>query len=69
MDIEGAEKEALLGAKRIIKTVKPKLCVCAYHKPEDIYELPKTILALNHEYKLYLRHYTDVLYETVLYAI
>jgi FkbM family methyltransferase len=69
MDIEGAEKEALLGAKRIIKTVKPKLCICAYHKPEDIYELPKTILALNPEYKLYLRHYTDVLNETVLYAI
>jgi FkbM family methyltransferase len=36
LDVEGAEKEALLGAAQIIRKTKPKLIICAYHKPEDI---------------------------------
>ena len=40
-----------------------------YHKPEDIIEIPQKILELDPEYKLYLRHYSYVDTETVLYAI
>ncbi|WP_051195121.1 FkbM family methyltransferase [Pseudobutyrivibrio ruminis] len=69
MDIEGAEYEALLGAKRIIIEQKPKLAICVYHKPEDIIDIPQIILSFNQEYKLYLRHYWATPYETVLYAI
>lgn len=43
LDIEGAEKEALLGAEHMIKRALPKLAICAYHKPEDIYTLPPII--------------------------
>jgi FkbM family methyltransferase len=70
LDIEGAELAALRGAERIIRTQKPKLAVCAYHKPEDIWELPLLVTAYNPAYKLYLRHYhvLDML-ETVLYAV
>lgn len=69
MDIEGAEKEALIGAKDIIKKKHPKLAICAYHKPEDIYELPKLIYDINPEYKFSLHQYSDGIYDTILYAI
>jgi len=69
MDIEGAEKEALLGATSIIRRLKPKLVVCAYHKPEDIYELPKTILNIRDDYRFALRQHFAGCYDTVLYAV
>lgn len=69
MDIEGAELEALKGARHIISEQHPKLAICVYHKPEDIIEIPKYILTLNPNYKLYIRHYSPFEDETVLYAI
>lgn len=69
LDIEGAEYEALLGAKRIISKFKPKLAVSVYHKREDIWELPELILKINPQYKLFLRHYSLDHVETVLYAV
>ena len=69
LDIEGAEMEALKGARYIIKTQKPKLAICVYHKKEDITEIPMYIKHLVPEYKLYLRHYSDDAGETVLYAV
>lgn len=69
MDIEGAELEALKGAADMIRKYRPKLAICVYHKPEDIVDIPKYILELNPEYKLYMRHYSDNAGETVLYAI
>ena len=69
MDLEGAEYEALLGARNIIEKCKPKLAISLYHKPEDVWELPALILEMNPNYKLYLGHYSVAAAETVLYAI
>ncbi len=69
MDIEGAEKKALLGAEHIIRTVHPKLAICVYHKPEDIYELPQLIRGFYDGYRFALRHYSKGVVETVLYAV
>lgn len=69
MDIEGAELEALRGAEHIIRARKPKLAICAYHKPEDLYTLPEQIRSCRSDYIFYLRHYTESIYETVLYAV
>lgn len=69
MDIEGAELEALRGAEGLIRKYKPKLAICAYHKPEDVYTLPKLIKSFRSDYRFYLRHYTNTIYETVLYGI
>ena len=69
MDIEGSEFQALIGARKTIKKYKPRLAICVYHKPEDIIDIPKKILELNPNYKLWLRHYSYVDTETVLYAV
>lgn len=68
MDIEGAEREALVGAEKIIKEQKPKLAISIYHKREDIWEIPGLILEMNPDYKFYIRHYSLRDAETVLYA-
>lgn len=70
MDVEGAEREALIGAERTIRQYHPKLAICVYHKPEDIWELPELILQYNPAYRLYLRHYFMThTGDTILYAI
>ena len=69
MDIEGSELAALRGAENIIKTQKPKLAICVYHKMEDMWEIPEIILNYVPQYRLYLRHYSITNTETVLYAI
>lgn len=69
MDIEGAEYEALEGSKEILKRYSPKLAICLYHKPEDIYKLPLLIHEMNPNYKFYIRHYSDYRTDTLLYAI
>lgn len=69
MDIEGAELESLKGAKNIIKLHHPKLAICVYHKPDDIFTIPAYILSLWGGYRFYLRHYTFTEWDTVLYAL
>jgi FkbM family methyltransferase len=69
LDIEGSEKEALVGAKEIIQRVRPKLAICVYHKIEDIYVLPELLLKYIPSYHFTLRHYSPDNDGTVLYAI
>jgi FkbM family methyltransferase len=69
MDIEGSELEALRGATKIISKYKPKLAICVYHKNEDLIEIPKLILSLRDDYKLYLRSHHYDSEEVVLYAV
>jgi FkbM family methyltransferase len=70
MDIEGAEMDALLGAKETILRDKPKLAICIYHSNEDMVRIAEYINQLIPEYKLYVRHNSRYPYpiETVLYA-
>lgn len=69
MDIEGAELNALIGAENTIKKYKPKLAISIYHKDEDIINIPLYIKSLVPEYTFYIRHYSDSIIETILYAV
>ena len=69
MDIEGAEPQALRGACNTIREQKPKLAICVYHDFRHLWEIPLYIKSLMPEYKIYLRHHTNLEYETVCYAI
>ena len=69
MDIEGAEIKGLQGAKEIIGKQKPKLAICLYHRPEDLWEVPCMIHAINPEYQMIIKHHCGYNYtDTVLYA-
>ena len=68
MDIEGFELEALKGAENIIRTLKPKLVICIYHKILDFYEIPMYLKSLVPEYKFKVRQHEPGFCETVLYA-
>ena len=69
MDIEGAELDALEGASRSIRTHRPILSICAYHKQDDLWRIPLFIQSLVEDYRLFLRpHYSDG-FDLVCYAI
>ena len=56
IDVEGREKETLLGAKDTVSKFSPKLKVACYHRSEDIFEILLLIKELNPSYKIGLRH-------------
>lgn len=67
-DIEGAELEALKGARKIIGQYCPKLAICVYHKYEDVYSIPEMLFKYNPNYKFCLQQCEDGIYDTILYA-
>ena len=69
MDIEGAEQDALQGASKTIQKHTPILAICIYHKAEDWYKIPQKVLTINPHYTIYLRHYMEGIFETVMYFI
>lgn len=69
MDIEGSEVPAIQGAEKIIRTYKPKMAVCVYHKQDDLWTIPSLLLEFRPDYHFYLRTYSLFWGETVLYAI
>ena len=69
IDVEGAENEMLRGAVSALKT-KPKLCMAAYHRSEDIFELINKINSINPGYKIYLRHHPHIsFWDTNIYCV
>lgn len=69
MDIEGSELQALQGAVNTIKNSRPKLAISVYHKRSDIWDIPMFLLGIHPDYKFYLRTYSFIGNDTVLYAI
>lgn len=69
-DVEGADREMLLGAKNTLKQFKPKLNCSAYHRFEDLFRLPLLISQLNPDYRIYLRHHPYIpAWDTNLYCV
>lgn len=68
LDVEGAEFNALHGAKKTIVRDKPFLAVCVYHRKGDVFTIMDYLHQLLPEYRFLLRHYSDFTVETVLYA-
>jgi FkbM family methyltransferase len=56
MDIEGAEMNALAGAKAHIIGSKPKLAISVYHGNTDILDIPGIIARYRDDYRFHLRY-------------
>lgn len=59
-DVEGAEREALLGSRETILHRRPDLLVSAYHRSEDLFDLPLLLHGQFPFYELRLRRFPYV---------
>lgn len=72
MDIEGAELPALQGCQNIVGTFGPDMAVAAYHRPDDLVEIPQCFAALGYrgtEFDLHFAHYSDCVDDSIFYLI
>jgi len=69
MDIEGMDAHGVKGARKIIQRDKPKLAISVYHLLEHLWQVPLMIHGFEPSYKLYIRHHSKSIYETVCYAV
>ena len=68
MDIEGAEYEALQGARKLIEENRPRMAISVYHKFEDFVTLAALVLEMHPDYRIAFRHYGYDDLETVMYV-
>lgn len=70
MDIEGAEIEALLGARASIAAHRPSLAICVYHRPDHLWRIPLLVSTWPElsGYRYYLRAHAFNGFDTVFYA-
>lgn len=69
LDVEGAEREAILGAKNQI-TNGADVISALYHRNEDMFAIPLQIKELAPDLKMYIRHQLYIpAWETNLYAV
>lgn len=52
-DIEGYEADMLRGSTQVLRTYKPKLTICSYHRENDAEELKNIIRSANEHYVIY----------------
>lgn len=69
MDIEGAEEEALRGARALICRDHPVLAISLYHNFSQFLNIPRMIKEIDPNYRIYLRHHKFTLDDTVCYAV
>lgn len=68
-DVEGAEWEALRGAKRLIKRSASVLAISVYHQPDDLWELPLYVATQDPKYRFHLRTQGEDGTEIICYCL
>ena len=66
-DIEGEELNMLKGARKTIEKFKPKLAICVYHRPQDLWEIPFYIRD-NFEGAKFYFNFNNVIVDAVLFV-
>jgi FkbM family methyltransferase len=69
MDIEGAEPDALDGARELIAQARPALAICAYHRAAHLWTLAQQIRQWDFGYDFFLRSHGYNGFDTVLYGV
>ena len=65
---EGAEYEALVGARKLIMENRPRMAISVYHKFEDFVTLANLVLEMHPDYRISFRHYGFDELETIMYV-
>jgi FkbM family methyltransferase len=69
MDIEGAELDALAGARTTIREHAPVLAVCSYHRQDHLWRIPLLIHECHPGYRFFLRPHLREVWDLVCYAV
>jgi FkbM family methyltransferase len=69
LDVEGAERDAIRGAQRIIRTNRPVIAMSLYHRFDDIWVLPELLCDYCEDYSFHIRQHYFNSFDCVLYAI
>lgn len=69
MDIEGAELDALIGARHSIEKDLPVLAISAYHQPDHVWRIPLLIQSFSDQYRFFLRSHNEEGWDLVCYAV
>jgi FkbM family methyltransferase len=69
MDIEGAELDALEGARQVIRQHRPVLAVCVYHRQDHLWRVPAFIREMVKDYRFFLRPHKPDGWDLVCYAV
>ena len=52
MDIEGAERHAVAGARATISRFRPRMALCTYHLPDDPVKIVEAVRAARRDYRV-----------------
>lgn len=69
MDVEGAELDALSGARRSIEEHAPILAICVYHTSDHLWRVPLLIASMSSRYSFYLRAHAEDCWDVSCYAV
>ena len=69
LDIEGAEPDALRGAKRTIEAHAPVIAVCVYHRQDHLWRIPLMLKEMRNDYAFFLRPHNEEGWDLVCYAV
>jgi hypothetical protein len=69
MDVEGAELDALEGARKSISAHAPVLAVCVYHHSDHLWQVPLRIASMSDRYRFHLRAHAEDCWDVTCYAI
>ncbi len=69
LDIEGAEPDALQGARRTIVAHAPIVAVCVYHRQDHLWRIPLMLHEWRPDYAFFLRPHNEEGWDLVCYAV
>ena len=68
LDVEGFEKEVLIGGIRTISSCRPNMAIGIYHSFEEFFEIIDYIKSLELGYRFSFAGYSNTYSESILYA-
>lgn len=69
LDLEGADRTALVGAVDTLQRFRPQIALSIYHFFPDFWDIPNFALAACPDYDFYLDFYSFERWETILYGV